>query len=113
MTQLNKALSALHADIWAGGEFPDAAYRCAGRYGVKQLELEKLYHRACEENIEHTCPMCGGHSFRVVTEQWASVEFLTDGDHDAATIDGDIEFDDDSQAVCDDCDHFGKLGDMK
>lgn len=114
MTRLHKALSALHRDISGGGEFPDAAYRCAGTYGVKQSELEALYDKADEEQIDYTCPECGGHSFRMSVMQVIKVEFLTDGDHQVYDgPDGDMEFDDDTEATCVDCDHSGKLGDMK
>lgn len=113
MTQLHKALSALHRDIAGGGEFPDAAWRCAGRYGVKQSELEKLYDKAWEDQIEHTCPNCGGHTFKVIITRTVEIEFLTDEDHDLGDESADTEFDDDSSAECKGCAYFSTLGAMR
>lgn len=113
MTKIHQALSDLHRDIAQGGEFPEAAYRCAGRYGVNQSELEKLYDIACEEGIEHTCPKCGGHTFKVSITRTVEIEFLTDEDHDLGDESADTEFDDESSAECMGCAYFSALGDMK
>lgn len=43
MLTLNAALEHLLALIRTGGEFPDAAYRAARKFGVKQAELEAAY----------------------------------------------------------------------
>jgi hypothetical protein len=43
MTRLQAALAALNGAIAEGQEFPDAAYRIAKQFQVKQSELEQAY----------------------------------------------------------------------
>ena len=43
ITRIGEALNALRSDIDNGGEYPDAEFRIAQRYGVTQRELRQAY----------------------------------------------------------------------
>lgn len=62
------------------------------------------------------CPKCGSRDFRLYVMQRIRVEFSErgdDGEHDVyAGPEGDIEWDDDTEAICNNCYHFGPLGKM-
>ena len=113
--KLQTALAALNAAIKAGREFPDAAFSIAQEYKVGQERLEAAYDALSDEDdYEYRCPKCGGHRFRIYVQQRVFVEFGAAGDHDVYDgPEGDMEWDDDSEAICDDCDHYGPLGKMK
>jgi DNA-directed RNA polymerase subunit RPC12/RpoP len=67
-----------------------------------------------EDEPEYTCPACGGHTFKLDVLQSVIVEFLPDDDHDVQDgPSGDMEWDNDSYAECNDCAHRGKLGNMQ
>lgn len=65
-----------------------------------------------------TCPNCGNHEFRLVVCQTVDVLFYDteDGDDDDHAItdgpDGDIEWDDDTIAICTECGHTAPLKEM-
>lgn len=61
-----------------------------------------------------TCPKCGGRDFRMYVQQRIHVEFTPGGEHQVYDgPEGDMEFDDTTEAICNDCDHFAPLGEMK
>lgn len=116
---MNDALHDLVRRIKDGGEFPDVAWVSAGKFGVNQAELEAAYDALDQEeeeqaDYEATCPKCGGHDFRMDVLQSICVQFGSTGDHDVyAGPNGDMEFDEDTGAICNGCFHYAPLGEMK
>jgi hypothetical protein len=62
---------------------------------------------------DYTCPQCGGHRFDVEVKQIATVLFLSDGDHQTDSSEGDLEWDGDSDATCCGCGYRAPLGAME
>ena len=61
-----------------------------------------------------TCPECGSHIFRMYVQQRVHVKFTGDGEHEVCGgPEGDMEFDDTTEAICNGCDYYGPLGLMK
>lgn len=66
-----------------------------------------------DQSATPVCPVCGGSRFKVAVYQDVVVEFYDD-DHEV--VDGpmgDMEWDDDSYALCCRCQHFSRLGKMR
>ena len=58
------------------------------------------------------CPNCGGRHFQVVIRQMADVTFKEDGDHEVTDGPyGDLDFDDESFVICNECSWCGRLRD--
>lgn len=57
---------------------------------------------------EYTCPKCGGHTLNLEYSATARVEFFPGGQHDSETVEGDITWDDDTEAQCE-CGHQARL----
>lgn len=62
------------------------------------------------------CPKCGGTKFRIYVAQRIFVEFENTEDGDSGEVvsgpEGDLEWDDQTEAICDACDHVAPLGEM-
>lgn len=59
---------------------------------------------------QYRCPNCKGTTFQLCIRQQLDVKFLANDDHEI--IDGpkgDLEWDDDSFTICDDCGKSGSL----
>lgn len=59
------------------------------------------------------CPKCGNRHLQVVVRQLADVVYDEDGDHEVTDVYGDVDFDDESAAICatnhGGCGHAGTL----
>jgi hypothetical protein len=79
--------------------------------GYHKLEAEK----AAWAKPEYQCPKCGGTTIKIDVSQWATVEFLPEGENEVADIGGDVEWNDNSHAFCaeDTCDKTGRLSEFK
>ena len=64
---------------------------------------------------DYTCPGCGKGRFQVSVETVSEINFREDGEHDVINEGSDLNFDDDSQAVCCNlkCGWSGPLSDCK
>lgn len=74
-----------------------------------------LLKKLVTEQETPTCPKCGSHTFTIdaALSTKALVEF-DDDDHTVMDeVQGDMEWDDDSTATCDNCGHVAPLGEMK
>lgn len=54
---------------------------------------------------QYECPKCGGHRFDVTVDNVATVTFTDDDEHVVEDISHNAEWDDDSCATCDNCQH--------
>lgn len=63
---------------------------------------------------DHECPNCEGTEFELAITQLVDVRFYEDGDHDVTDGPrGDLEWGDETQAVCRECGWAGILGEAK
>ena len=67
-----------------------------------------------DQTQQPCCPKCGCHQFTLTVTQLVDVEFEGDDHHNVFNgPSGDMEWDDDTDAICIECGHFGPLGKMK
>lgn len=62
---------------------------------------------------EYKCPHCGGTSFQLTVQQLVDVDFQYGGGEVRDLPYGDMEWDEDSLAICSDCRECAPLGGMK
>lgn len=60
-----------------------------------------------------TCPQCGSRDFRMYVQQRIHVEFAEDDYQVYDGPEGDMEFDDATEAICNGCNYCAPLGEMK
>lgn len=62
-----------------------------------------------------TCPRCGCSVFKIAAKLSTEALVAFEGDsHDVFDeVQGDLEWDDESSATCNNCDHVAPLGEMK
>jgi hypothetical protein len=60
-----------------------------------------------------TCPVCLSRKFQVVVRQLADVTYDEDGNHEVHDVYGDVDFDDESHAICAECGWAGQLKELK
>ena len=59
------------------------------------------------------CPTCLSRRFQIVARQMADVTYDEDGNHEVTDVYGDVEFDDESHATCQECGWSGQLKELK
>jgi hypothetical protein len=65
-------------------------------------------------NHQPTCPECGSHSFTLCVVQLVDVKFNSKDDHDVCDGPrGDMEWTDETAAICTACGHAGNLKEMQ